>query len=75
MQDRDAEASVDGAGVVLAHHERGAACGGGFEVGEDFAVVGFGEVGGDHLEDPPPQDRQRFGVVVGGQPDQVLPRL
>ena len=32
----------------------------------------LGEVGGDHLEDPPTEDAQRLGVVLGRQRDQVL---
>ena len=71
VQRRDPEPAVHGALVVLTHREAGASQRGGFLCLQDLAVDLVGDLGGDHLEDPPPQHGQLPRVVVGRQPDQV----
>ena len=41
---------------------------------QQVRLVGVGEVGGDHLEEPAAEDPQGAGVVLGGGGDQVLAR-
>ncbi len=38
---------------------------------EGFAFVGFGDLGGDGLQDPFGEDLELTGVVVGSEPDQL----
>ena len=72
VQGGDAEPAVDGAFVVLAHREDRPSQRCRFLGLQDLALDPVGEVGGDDLEDPPAQDGELLGVVVGGETDQVL---
>ena len=62
---RDPEPAVGGAFVVLPHRERRPPQRLGLFAFQRLALEALGEVGGDHLEDPPADHPQRLGVVLG----------
>ena len=57
---------------VVPHRQPGGGGGVAFLAFEEFGLVGVGGVGGGDLEDVPAQVLEGFGVVVGGECEQVL---
>ncbi len=69
------EPAVDLAVAVVPQGQPGRGRGGAFLLLQQAGLVGVGGLGGDDLEDPPAQDTEGFGVVVGGEVEQPLSRL
>lgn len=58
--------------AVIDHREPGRGPGGVLLGLEEALFVGLTDLGGHDVQDPSAQDEQLFGVVVAGQPDQVV---
>ena len=63
---------MDLAVAVVVDHQPGGGLGVAFLAFEQLGFVGVGGVGGGDLEDVPAQVLEGFGVVVGGECEQVL---
>ena len=72
---REGEPAVPLAVAVLVHPERRGRLRVPLLPLQDLRLVGFADLGRDHVQDPFAQDPQRFRVVLGGVPDQRGLRL
>ena len=71
-QGGEGELALDLAVAGLPHREAGGLRGLALLLLEQFALVGVGGLGVDHLQHPTAEDLEGLGVVVLGQGDQVL---